>query len=82
MPPPKGSSGAPAAGGVHMTKKCPECYVYLPLDARRCTACGTRVGPVDKLGHARRVVNVKAYLVAVCFALIFLGVLWWGFFTE
>lgn len=82
MGPPKPPVEKAASAGVHMTKKCPECFTYLPLDAGRCHACGSRVGPVDKLGHARKVANVRAYIVAVFFAAVVAGVLWLGFFTE
>jgi hypothetical protein len=66
----------------HMTKKCPECYTYLTLDAVKCHACGKRVGPIDKLGFAGKLVNLRSYLVAIVFALVLVAVFWLGFFTE
>ncbi len=76
----KGQNDAP--GTVHMTKKCPHCFVYLPLDAGRCNSCGNPVGPVTRLGLAQKVTNWRSYLVAAAAILAFSGFLWWGFFTE
>ena len=44
---------------VHTTKKCPECFTYLPLDSKMCHSCGKAVGPVTKLGLAAKPPNVK-----------------------
>lgn len=65
-----------------LTKKCPACYTYLPLDADRCHACNVRVGAIDKLGFAAKVVNHRSYLIAAFFAVVFIAVLWIGFFAE
>ena len=65
---------------VHISKKCPECYHYLPLEARRCDACGARVGKVDKYGSARRPTDWKAYLICIL-AWVSLGLyVRWAFF--
>lgn len=71
-----------APANIHMTKKCPECFAYLPLPAKVCTSCGKAVGPVNKLGHAEKPVNVKAYLVAAAAILVFVAFMWWGFFAD
>lgn len=71
-----------ASANIHMTKKCPECFVYLPLQAKVCTSCGAAVGPVNKLGHAEKPVDVKGYLVAAAAILVFAAFIWWGFFTD
>lgn len=66
----------------YMTKKCPECFTYLPLDAKLCHSCGSRVGAVNRLGLAEKPVNVKGYLTAAIAILAFAIFLWWGFFAE
>lgn len=66
----------------HMTKKCPECFAYLRLDADICPSCGKGVGRVMPTGLAQKPTDVKAYLIAIA-ALIAFGIfIWWGFFTE
>jgi hypothetical protein len=70
------------AAASHMTKKCPECYTYLALDADKCHACGKRVGAIDKLGFASKVTNVNSYLIALFFAAVFAAVMWIGFFAD
>jgi hypothetical protein len=82
MPKAKDKSPKSSAATYHMTKKCPECYTYLPLDADKCSACGKRIGPIDKLGFAQKVTNFRSYLIAAFFAAVFAAVLWVGFFTE
>ncbi len=66
----------------HMTKKCPECFVYLPLDAKVCHSCGTSVGGVTRLGLAEKPPNIKGYLMAGIAIAAFVVFVWWGFFTE
>lgn len=67
---------------VHMTKKCPECFTYLPLDSNVCHSCGKSVGPVTRLGLAEKPANLKGYAVAVAAILAFIAFVWWGFFSE
>ena len=66
----------------HLTKKCPECYAYLPLHARVCTACNAKVGEVDKLGFADRPFDWLGYLLAVVSVVGFIVFIWWAFFRE
>ena len=65
-----------------MTKKCPECFTYLPLSVKVCTSCGKAVGAVNKLGLAEKLPNVKGYLTAAAAILAFIIFVWWGFFSE
>jgi hypothetical protein len=65
-----------------MTKKCPYCYVYLPLHVTRCTACHKRVGEVDKLGFAAKPFDWTGYLLAIVSIIAFVIFMWWGFFRE
>jgi len=76
----KGTSAPSAAS--HMTKKCPECFAYLRLDAKVCHSCGKSVGAVGPIGLAEKTPNVKGALAAVLAALAFVIFVWWGFFTE
>lgn len=63
------------------TKRCPECGVYIPVEAKRCPDCGKRVGPVDKHGVGRKAVNYKAY-AEMAVAFIVLGFFVWWFFLK
>ncbi len=63
----------------YVTKKCPECFTYLKLEATRCDSCKTKVGPINKYGVAKRVVNWKAYLICLI-VWILLGLYIWKVF--
>lgn len=76
------TSGKDIPPNVHMTKKCPECFTYLPLNAKVCHSCGKSVGPVTKLGLAQKPLNVKGYFMAGIAILAFVIFVWWGFFTD
>jgi hypothetical protein len=67
---------------AHMTKKCPDCFTYLPLDSKVCHSCGKSVGPVSRLGLAEKPTNLKGYAAAAIAILAFIIFVWWGFFTE
>lgn len=67
---------------VHMTKKCPYCYVYMDLAARRCHICNKRIGDVDKLGFAAKPFNWSGYLISILLSLALGIFVWWGFFRE
>lgn len=47
----------------------------MPLKAAKCPFCGTRVGKIDKYGHASRTFDWKAYGAAAIAILIFIGYL-------
>ena len=66
----------------YSTKKCPDCYVHLPLNAKECHACKAKVGNVDKLGFAEKPVDWRGYLVAGVSILVFAVFMWWAFFRE
>lgn len=61
------------------SKKCPECYEYIPLPAEKCPSCGIRVGKIDKYGHASRVFDWKGYGTAAVAILIFILYLVWAY---
>ena len=64
------------------TKKCPFCYVHLPLDVKFCETCKSRVGEVDKLGFAAKPVDWKGYVIAAISMAVFALFAWWAFFRE
>ena len=64
------------------SKKCPECFAYMPLRATVCPACKIKVGGVHKHGKARRAVDWKAYTAAFLSALAFGLYIWWAFFRK
>ena len=66
----------------YTTKKCPNCYTYLPLRARVWTSCHKRVGDVDKLGFAEKPIDWRAYLLAGITMTAFAIFMWWAFFRE
>jgi hypothetical protein len=66
----------------HITKKCHNCFTYLPLHAKVCTSCHKKVGEVDKLGFAKKPFDWRAYLLAVLSMTAFAVFLWWAFFQE
>jgi hypothetical protein len=77
----KKGADAPSAHS-HMTKKCPDCFAYLRLDAKTCPSCGKSVGSVMPTGLAEKPVDLKAYILAIGAACTFIVFIWWGFFSE
>ena len=66
----------------YTTKKCPDCYVHLPLNAKVCHSCQAKVGDVDELGFGEKPVDWKGYVAAIIAITIFAIFVWWGFFME
>ena len=60
-------------------KRCPECFVNLPLDAKECFACHAKVGGVDKYGKARRAVNWISYIICIIAWTVFFVYIKWAF---
>ena len=65
-----------------VTKKCPECYVYLPLNTQKCPSCNTKLGDVDKLGFATRKFDWSGYIIAIISIVGFCVFIWWGFIRD
>lgn len=65
---------------VYLVKRCPECFINLPIDAKRCYHCKTRVGRVDRNGKARKAVNWYSYLICAISWSAFIAYLNWAFF--
>lgn len=64
------------------TKKCPECYSYLFVEANECDVCQTHVSKAMRGGLARRSINWMSYIQCVL-AWICLGIfVWWSFFQK
>lgn len=68
------------SNGMHVTKKCPECYEYVPLTAKVCPSCKTRLGDVNEHGMADRLINWRAYIVCAILWIILVVYLKWAFF--
>ena len=64
----------------YISKKCPECYEYVPLEAKVCPACKTRLGKVSEHGMAERLTNWKAYILCIVLWLILAIYVKWAFF--
>jgi hypothetical protein len=78
-PPASSDSGKPAR---HVSKKCPECMEYMPLNAQACPSCKLPVGKINEHGMAARRTNWKAYTVAIAAWLFFFFYIWWAFIRE
>ena len=61
------------------TKKCPDCFEVLVLEAKKCTYCEKQVGPVDKNGYAKRPVDWKGYAYLISSWSLFGFYIWWAF---
>ena len=66
----------------HITKKCPQCFTYMPLDALKCPYCKTRVGGVDKHGMATKSTDWGSYLACILAWAILAGYIWFVFLRS
>jgi len=64
-----------------LVKRCPECFVNLPLDARRCFSCHARIGRADKHGMARKATNWVSYIVCIVSWTILILYIKWAFLS-
>jgi len=63
---------------THSVKKCPECFVYLPLHEKRCPSCKTKLADVDqKTGIAKKPVDWKAYFMCLASMALLAFFVWW-----
>jgi len=62
-----------------LVKRCPECFINLPLDARKCFSCQTPVGRVDKFGKARKRPNWISYIICIVSWGILIAYINWAF---
>jgi hypothetical protein len=65
-----------------LTKRCPECFVSLPLDAKACFSCHTRVGKVDKTGKAKKKPDWMSYIVCILSWAVLILYVKWAFLSN
>lgn len=63
-----------------VSKKCPHCYVHIPLDVLKCPSCKKTVGMVDKHGMATRRVDWMSYIICFLAWLAFFMYIKFAFF--
>ncbi len=63
-------------------KQCPDCLERLPLDVKKCTQCGRRVGKIMKDGKAKKPVDWIAYVVSAILFAVFYFFMKWAFFSD
>ena len=73
------NSGRP---GGQVTKKCPECMAYMPINARVCPSCKIPVGDINRHGMASRKTDWKGYATALAAWIVFFLYIWWAFIRE
>lgn len=61
-------------------KICYECLVKIPIDAKKCSECGSIVGPMDHRGMAKKPTNWSGYLFAAIFWVVLFFFVKWAFF--
>ncbi|MCD6586401.1 MAG: hypothetical protein J7K96_11615 [Desulfobacteraceae bacterium] len=62
-----------------IVKRCPECFVSLPLDAKECFSCHSKIGRADKHGKARKSVNWISYIICILSWTVFFVYIKWAF---
>jgi len=70
------------AESSHITKKCPQCFTYIPLDATICPSCKAKVGGVDKHGMASKGTDWGSYLICILAWLTLAIYVWFAFFKS
>lgn len=66
----------------YLSKKCPECLTYIPLNAEICPECKKRVGKVTMSGMAGRPTNWISYVLLIIAVAAFALYIWWAFIRE
>ena len=64
------------------TKKCPECFTYLPINATVCDSCNIKVGPADDGGIAKKPTDWKSYIVAFLGFVMLVIFIWYSFLKR
>ena len=67
---------------VYLTKKCPECYSYLLMQANECDVCETQVRIADNGGLAKKPINWMSYFHCFLAWLSLTLFVWLCFFTK
>lgn len=68
--------------GSQLSKKCPECMTYIPVNANVCPLCKKRVGKVTETGMARKATDWKSYIMLIISVAALAGYIWWAFLKE
>ncbi len=63
-----------------LVKRCPECFINLPIDARECFSCHTRIRGIDKFGRAKKSGEWISYVICVLAWVVFIAYIKWAFF--
>lgn len=79
---PSQTSRGPENPQGYISKKCPECMEYMPLNADTCPSCKLPVGKINKHGMATRKTDWKGYAVAIAAWLFFFLYVWWAFIRQ
>jgi len=69
-------------GITHNTKRCWNCHTHLPIEATRCTYCGTKVCEINKHGVARKPFDWKSYAISVLSIIGLCVFVWWAFLRD
>ncbi len=62
-----------------LVKRCPECFINLPLDATQCFSCHTKVTRADRHGRARKRPDWISYIVCIISWGVFFLYIKWAF---
>jgi hypothetical protein len=65
---------------THSTKRCPECFIALQIDAKTCYSCNAKIGKGTVDGRARKPIDWLSYIVSLTLFFIFFIYIWWAFF--
>jgi len=66
----------------HITKKCPQCFSYIPLDVLTCPSCKAKVGMVDKHGMASKRTDWGSYISCLIAWAALAFYIWFAFFRS
>jgi hypothetical protein len=63
-------------------KQCPDCLEKLPVDAKKCTQCGQRLGRILPDGKARKPIDWMGYIISAILIAAFVYYVRWAFFSD
>jgi len=65
-----------------LSKKCPECMTYIPVDSDVCPMCKKRVGKATESGMAKKAINWMSYIMLIISWTAFGLYIWWAFLRK
>lgn len=65
---------------LYASKKCHECYEYVPLDAKVCPFCKAKLGKIGDHGMAEKLTDWKGYIICIVLWVILVVYVKWAFF--